>query len=122
MILNQDDSIVLTLLVEPVHGMISKWLHERSPCKLKKRIGIIIINPLSIYNNSIGWDDGVGILPIMWESLNDVDRSKIRQKKKKNPKIVFPYFWNFIEALTCPMALIPLNIFLCSSQGLSKDI
>ena len=44
--------------------------------------------------NSIGWDGGAGILAFMWKSLNDVDRSKIRQE---NPKTVFPYFWNFIE-------------------------
>ena len=69
--------------------------------------------------NSIGWDGGAGILASMWKSLNDVDRSKIRQE---NPKTVFPYFWNFIEALIFPMALIPLNICLCFSQGLPKDI
>lgn len=37
--LNQDDSVVLTPLVEPVHALRSKRLHERSPCKLKNRNG-----------------------------------------------------------------------------------
>lgn len=88
LILNQDDSIVLTLLVEPTHRMRSKWLHERSSCKVKKRTGSITCDKPIIYlEYSIGWDGGVGILAFMWKSLNDVDRSKIEQR---NPKTVFP--------------------------------
>ena len=49
LILNQDDSIVLTLLVEPVHRMKSKWLHERSPWKLKKKTGTITCDKPIIY-------------------------------------------------------------------------
>lgn len=42
-------------------------------------------------------------------------------KSGKNPPVC-PYFWNFIGALILPMALIPLNICVCFSQRLSKDV
>lgn len=37
--LNQDDSVALMPLVEQVHALRSKWLYEKSPCKVKERTG-----------------------------------------------------------------------------------